>query len=71
MKLRQYQRDALNSYYLKWGEGFRKPISQMATGTGKTIMFSNMAKYEASLNNRILTLINREELLQQFKDKLS
>jgi len=70
MKMRQYQKDAANSLYREWWKGNKYPILSLPTGTGKTICMSNVSKHEVEKGNRVCMIIDREELLQQFVDKL-
>jgi superfamily II DNA or RNA helicase len=69
MQLRNYQSDALNAVYAKWKE-YRKVLVSMATGTGKTIVFSHIAAKEHAEGGRILILAHRDELIRQAHDKL-
>jgi len=69
LELRQYQKDAANSLYLHW-RNFKRLLTVMPTGTGKTIVFCKVAEYEAKRGRRVCILAHREELLSQAQDKL-
>lgn len=73
MKLRPYQEEAVNAVFNEWQQmGRAKTLLVLATGTGKTIIFSTVAKrfVEANPYCRVLVLAHRDELLQQAADKL-
>ena len=67
MKLRPYQEDALAAILKSLGEGGNS-LAVLPTGSGKTIIFSNVAK--AMLPGRTLILAHREELIDQAISKL-
>jgi superfamily II DNA or RNA helicase len=74
--LRQYQHDCIhgNSQYpgiLKAWQSNRHVLNVAATGTGKTVIFSALAKLLVSQGARFLILCHRSELLSQAKDKIS
>lgn len=62
--LRDYQEDACNKALekLKKGESF---LLNMATGSGKTVVFLNIAKEYLKQGKKILILVNDNSLLQQ------
>lgn len=66
MELRDYQIEALNK--IKEMNKGSKNIIEIATGGGKTIIFSKLV---AENEGRSLIIIDQEELLQQTVDKLS
>lgn len=69
MKLRPYQEQAVQAVE----EAFREVSScliVLATGGGKTIIFSHLAAREVKRGGRVLILAHRGELLQQAIDKL-
>ena len=71
MELRPYQKEATAAVFHEWQEGRGKTLLIQATGTGKTVVFSNIV--QQFLNNqkgRALILAHRDELLQQASDKL-
>jgi superfamily II DNA or RNA helicase len=66
MKLRPYQQAAFDSIQSGWADA-RKQLAVMATGGGKTILFSHLAAAEPG---RTLILAHRAELIQQAVAKL-
>jgi superfamily II DNA or RNA helicase len=68
MKLRPYQLDALEAIKTKFEAGKRRLLVVMATGIGKTVVFSNLPQLIP--NKRMLVLVHREELAQQAADKI-
>ena len=76
MKLRPYQRKAIDEIKKKWEVNDRVMI-KLATGTGKTIVFSKLlaelkAEHEAAGKPfHALILAHRGELLDQASDKLA
>lgn len=70
MKLRKYQKCAVDSVFKKWGEKTRSTMLVCATGTGKTVMMAAVARkaFEGGAK-RILLIAHRGELLEQAKDK--
>lgn len=71
MQLRPYQKDAIRAVSESW-KVFKKTLIVLPTGTGKTIIFSNIIKYilQQHIDKRILILAHREELLQQAAEKI-
>ena len=43
-ELRPYQKDAVEAVFSEWKEGHKKTFITLATGCGKTIIFSNVIK---------------------------
>lgn len=70
MILRQYQQDAVNAIENQWSTGFSRTLLSAATGTGKTIIFSQIIKDQVQNGSKALILAHREELLSQAADKL-
>ncbi len=68
MKLRDYQREALDCTLAKF-EDVDSALCVMATGLGKTIYFAHLAKYFLE-TGRIMVIAHREELIFQAKNKL-
>lgn len=67
MKLRPYQQeclDAVYDYYFKKQEN--RLLIQLATGGGKTVIFTTLAK---RLDEPTLILAHRDELISQAKAK--
>ncbi len=70
MELRPYQREAVAAVHREWAEGRLKTLLGQATGTGKTVEFSQITKDQVDQGERVLQLAHREELLTQASDKL-
>jgi len=67
LALRPYQREALERIREAQARGIRRPLVQMPTGTGKTVLFSHLI---AQRGGRSLVLAHRDELLDQAAQKL-
>ena len=67
IKLRDYQDEAIQAVLAARENGVRRQLVSLATGGGKTIIFSELAK---KLNVPTLILAHRDELIQQAVDKL-
>jgi ATP-dependent helicase IRC3 len=64
--LRPYQNDQLNAVLKNYIEGTTQQLLVAATGTGKTVLFSNLpAKMQHLLPGRTLVIVHREELVDQ------
>lgn len=62
MELRPYQIDAKNEIYAEWALGKQNVLVQLATGAGKTVVFSNIiAEYPGSS----IAIAHRQELVSQ------
>lgn len=70
MELRPYQEAARRAIEAEWGQGRRKTLLVLPTGTGKTVVFSMVAKDVVDGGGRVLILAHRGELLQQAADKM-
>lgn len=70
MKLLPYQEKAVDAIQKEWEEGKRRLLLVMATGCGKTIVFSEIARQEIKSGGRVLILAHREELLRQAAEKI-
>lgn len=69
--LRPYQVEAVEKVEQQWGCGNRRTLLCMATGTGKTVVMSEMARREAAKGGRTLLLAHRGELLDQAAGKIA
>ena len=70
MQDRPYQTDAIAATLSEYDKGVRKMLHVMATGCGKTIVFSKL--YEAMksrLPGKMLIIAHRDELIEQNADK--
>jgi len=70
MKLRPYQEEAVNAVRREWAAGNRATLLVLATGTGKTVIFSEIARRTAENGNGVLVLAHRGELIDQAAGKL-
>lgn len=70
MELRPYQEAARRAVEQEWSEGRLRTLLVLPTGTGKTVVFSAVAKDVVDGGGRVLILAHRGELLQQAADKL-
>ena len=70
MILRPYQEKARERVHEAW-RTFQRVLLVQATGTGKTIVFSAIAKDAVAAGGRVLILAHRGKLLEQAADKLS
>lgn len=68
MRERDYQTEAHNAVMESW-ERVRSTLVVMATGTGKTVLFSRIAKSRVK-HGRVLVIAHREELVQQAAKKI-
>jgi superfamily II DNA or RNA helicase len=69
MELRGYQDAARGAVAREWAR-VRRTLLVLPTGTGKTIVFSALARDVVSRGGRVLILAHREELIRQAADKL-
>ena len=65
--LRDYQQEALDAIEADYREGITRQLISLPTGTGKTVLFSALAK---KMNRKTLILAHREELLKQAIEKI-
>ena len=70
MNGRPYQLDCLAAFRAGWAE-WCKQLGVLPTGSGKTIIFSWMAREFADRGERILVLVDQSELAWQTVDKMS
>ncbi len=68
--LRDYQVQALEKVREGWRQ-FRRQLAVLATGAGKTVIFSQVAHEEVAAGGRVLILAHTDELLDQASDKLA
>src|SRR5215475_12302635 len=60
--LRPYQQNAINELYDAWSKGARNVCMQLATGGGKTVIFSHVIANEPGLS---VAIAHRVELVSQ------
>jgi superfamily II DNA or RNA helicase len=65
MNLRPYQHQAIAEIRQAYQAGHRSVLYVLATGGGKTRIFSHIAEQAAARGNRICVLVHRQELLRQ------
>jgi ATP-dependent helicase IRC3 len=67
--LRPYQNDTLNAAKAAYLNGVYKQLVVLPTASGKTVIFSNLAKH-LGISKRVLVLVNQEELADQAAEKI-
>lgn len=70
LSLRDYQQEAVKRIEQEWGSGKRRTLLVQATGTGKTIVMSELVRRVAMRGGNTLILAHRGELLDQAADKI-
>lgn len=71
LSLRDYQQQTLDSVNAAFGNGVNKQVAVLATGLGKTIIFSHLISQRIEKHGKkALIIAHREELLLQARDKL-
>jgi len=70
-KLRNYQEELISRVEASWKKGNRRVMLQLATGGGKTIVFSYLVKKFLEENIRTLVVAHKKELITQAYDKLT
>jgi len=65
ISLRPYQTKLIDEIRAKFRAGIARLILQLATGGGKTVIFTHMVKTASERGNRCLILTDRVELLEQ------
>lgn len=71
LHLRPYQREAIDAVTTAWGDGIRRPAIVLATGLGKTVIFSQLAsEFHRDTGQRVLILVHRDELADQAMNKI-
>jgi superfamily II DNA or RNA helicase len=71
MILRDYQLEAITSIEHEFSLGRRSTLLVLPTGTGKTVVFSELARRYAESGRRTLILAHRDELIEQAVEKAS
>lgn len=70
LPLRDYQAATITALTEAWDQGVNRPAAVLPTGSGKTVIFSHLAKQAHQQGRRTLILAHRDELLRQAADKL-
>jgi len=68
--LRKYQQEAVNAVLDSIDAGARNILLVLPTGTGKTVIFSELARIMADKGKKTLVIAHRDELITQAKEKL-
>lgn len=63
--LRDYQIEAVNNIRNTFQSGYKAPILCLPTGSGKTVIFCDIAEKTASRGKRVYIIVHRKELLDQ------
>jgi len=71
VELRGYQEQAVQAVRGEWAEGRRSTLLVMATGTGKTTVFGDVARRSVENGSGVLVLAHRGELIEQAASRLS
>ncbi len=69
INLRPYQTDCLKAIRDGWND-FSRLLAVLATGCGKTVIFSHVAKEEVDKGGKVLIIAHTDELLEQAIDKI-
>lgn len=69
-QLRDYQQELIQKVFAAWSAGDRRVLAQSPTGSGKTVLFSAIAREFTTKGEGVLVLAHREELVTQARDKL-
>ncbi len=69
VKLRDYQRECLKTIFGRYQKGIRRQLTCLPTGSGKTVIFAEFPRY-FKMKNQMLVLAQRQELLDQARDKI-
>lgn len=71
LKLRPYQREAVDAVKDAWRAGILRPAVQAPTGAGKSVIFSHLISESlADRGGRAVVMVHREELADQAVRKL-
>jgi len=70
VKPRPYQQDVIDGALSLWRDGLRRIAAVLATGAGKTVIFSIIARLSRMAGKPVLVIAHRKELIDQAIDKL-
>ena len=56
LKLRDYQRQAIDAVFAAWSGGMRRPAIVLPTGTGKTVVFSGLVKQFMAVQTPVIPI---------------
>ena len=79
LRLRDYQREAIDAVFAAWSGGMQRPAIVLPTGAGKTVVFASLIKEfrnagtypdaeerrGSAPGNRVIVLAHRDELVDQ------
>lgn len=68
--LRDYQQDIIQQISSHWNNGERRVAVQLPTGSGKTVIFAEIASQFTERGESCLIIAHREELLEQAAEKI-
>lgn len=69
--LRRYQAECLEAVQAAWRRGIQCPAVVLPTGSGKTVIFAELAqRFIREGRGRVLVLVHRDELAAQAVDKI-
>src|SRR5690348_9432228 len=73
MSIRPYQAAGLAAIEKKYQAGIRRQLLVAPTGTGKTVLFSQLPRVlkGLGLSGQLLVLAHRKELIEQAADKIA
>jgi len=71
VELRPYQHQAIADLRNACRSGAKAPLLVLATGSGKTVIFSAIAAASAARGRQVLILVHRRELIHQASAKLT
>ena len=70
LALRPYQEDVIQAVGAAWTRGILTPAVVLPTGTGKTVIFADLARRDAEIGGSPLILVHRDELVRQTMAKI-
>lgn len=70
-KMRPYQSSAIDSINEGWTDEIKRQLACMATGCGKTVLFSALAADEVARGGKVLILAHTDELIDQALKKFT
>src|SRR5882672_8030611 len=66
VRLRPYQVDCIRDVWSAWAGGMQRPAVVLPTGSGKTVIFSHLARdFHELQGGRVVILVHRDELADQ------
>ena len=65
IQLRKHQFDAANAVEDAWHRGIKRPLGNLCVGSGKSLLFAELARREIGRGGRALIVVHTRELVQQ------